>query len=817
MKKASLSQGWYLKPAPSAKLPEGFSFPEKGLAVAIPGTVHSNLFKAKLISDPFYGENEARLQWIHEIDWIYFTIFDIPDSMNIDGQLFLQFEGIDTISEIYLNENLVGTTENMFRSYEFDIKPFVRKVQNHLFIKIISPTKYGFEQEKKYGKLPVSFNSTRVYLRKAQYSYGWDWGPSFPTLGIWKPVFLIQPDRARIKSVRFHTKSLKKNKAFIVIQVDIESKLSWLFLTIDLHDKNKSLQTDINLRQKKSTEITLTVPDPKLWWPNGEGNPNLYHLKVTLHDKFGRRLDEWNSQVGIRTIKLGLQKKGKPSFQFIVNDKPVFIKGANWIPADSFLDRITENKYRKLPRYAKDAQLNMLRVWGGGIYENSKFYNICDELGLLVWQDFMFACGIYPNNRRFIKNIDEEFKQNINKLQHHPCIALWCGNNENEWLWFADFNKPVKKMPDYKIYHEIIPRILRKLDPYMSYWPSSPFGKDDDPNSYKSGNRHEWGIWSEWKDYTEILKDKSLFVTEFGFQAPANIKTLQKALPRNSWRIQDKQFEFHNKQIEGNERLFKFLATHLPISIDWEDYIYLTQLNQAFAMKTFIEYWRFRSPECFGSIIWQLNDCWPVTSWSLIDSALLPKISYDFVKLAFNPIIAIVKQVGSDIKIFIKNELKDKFSGNLQIVCIQTTSGKIIDNQTVKIDSKTRKMKEVFSVPRSKWFKGKDQIVVISLYDEGSEKIYRNFYIEGEWKHKKLAQLEVFIRGLDEKTPNHVVISTNKPAYFMDLYHPSLQFEKRGFILLPGENEKIKVTRLSNKPVNSRDIKVFALNKYLQN
>jgi beta-mannosidase len=817
MKKASLSQGWYLKPAPSAKLPEGFSFPEKGLAVAIPGTVHSNLFKAKLISDPFYGENEARLQWIHEIDWIYFTIFDIPDSMNIDGQLFLQFEGIDTISEIYLNENLVGTTENMFRSYEFDIKPFVRKVQNHLFIKIISPTKYGFEQEKKYGKLPVSFNSTRVYLRKAQYSYGWDWGPSFPTLGIWKPVFLIQPDRARIKSVRFHTKSLKKNKAFIVIQVDIESKLSWLFLTIDLHDKNKSLQTDINLRQKKSTEITLTVPDPKLWWPNGEGNPNLYHLKVTLHDKFGRRLDEWNSQVGIRTIKLGLQKKGKPSFQFIVNDKPVFIKGANWIPADSFLDRITENKYRKLPRYAKDAQLNMLRVWGGGIYENSKFYNICDELGLLVWQDFMFACGIYPNNRRFIKNIDEEFKQNINKLQHHPCIALWCGNNENEWLWFADFNKPVKKMPDYKIYHEIIPRILRKLDPYMSYWPSSPFGKDDDPNSYKSGNRHEWGIWSEWKDYTEILKDKSLFVTEFGFQAPANIKTFQKALPRNSWRIQDKQFEFHNKQIEGNERLFKFLATHLPISIDWEDYIYLTQLNQAFAMKTFIEYWRFRSPECFGSIIWQLNDCWPVTSWSLIDSALLPKISYDFVKLAFNPIIAIVKQVGSDIKIFIKNELKDKFSGNLQIVCIQTTSGKIIDNQTVKIDSKTRKMKEVFSVPRSKWFKGKDQIVVISLYDEGSEKIYRNFYIEGEWKHKKLAQLEVFIRGLDEKTPNHVVISTNKPAYFMDLYHPSLQFEKRGFILLPGENEKIKVTRLSNKPVNSRDIKVFALNKYLQN
>ena len=319
--------------------------------------------------------------------------------MNINGQLFLHFEGIDTISEIYLNENLVGTTENMFRSYEFDIKHYVKKVQNYLVIKIISPTKYGCEQEKKYGKLPVSFNSTRVHLRKAQYSFGWDWGPSFPTLGIWKPVFLVQPERARIKSVRFHTKSLKKNKAFIVVQVDIESKLSRLYLTIDLHDKNKSLQAEVNLRQKKSTEITLTVPDPKLWWPNGEGDPHLYHLKVTLHDKIGTSLDEWNSQVGIRTIKLRLQKKGKPSFQFIVNNKPIFIKGANWIPADSFLDRLNIRKYQKLLELAKDANLNLLRVWGGGIYENNSFYDLCDEMGLLVWQDFMFACGVYPTSR----------------------------------------------------------------------------------------------------------------------------------------------------------------------------------------------------------------------------------------------------------------------------------------------------------------------------------------------------------------------------------------------------------------------------------
>lgn len=817
MKKEILLQDWYLKISSNAKLPERFVFPEEGLSVEIPGTVHSNLLKARLIPDPFYGDNETRLQWIHEINWIYFTFFDIPDSMSLEDPLFLRFEGIDTISEIYLNGNLICTTQNMFRSYEIDIKPWIKKVQNHLEIKITSPTKYARQQENKYGKLPVALSSERVYLRKAQYSFGWDWGPKFPTMGIWKSVALIQPQSAWIESVKFYTKSLKKNKASVLIHINVAGKFNQLHLAVDLDDGEKSIRKEINTKKNKSVKFEFSIKNPKLWWPNGESKAHLYHLKVILRNKHGNNLAEWSSRVGIRTIKLKQQKKGKPSFQFIVNNKPIFIKGANWIPADSFLDRLNIRKYQKLLGLAKDANLNLLRVWGGGIYENNTFYDLCDEMGLLVWQDFMFACGVYPTSRKFKKNIEEEFKQNINRLQHHSCLTLWCGNNENEWGWFTDFKKPVKEMPDYRIYHDMIPKILKNLDPYVPYWPSSPFGKDDDPNSHKNGNRHEWGIWSGWKDYTEVLNDKSLFVTEFGFQAPANIKTLQKALPQNSWRPQDRVFEFHNKQVEGNERLIRFLATHLPISIDWKDYIYLTQLNQAFALKTCIEYWRFRSPECFGSIIWQLNDCWPVTSWSLIDYALLPKISYEFVKLAFNPVIVIAKQVKSDIRIFIKNELNEKISGNLQINLIKTASGKITESQTIGIELKANTLREVFSVPRTPWFEGKDQIIVITLYNQQNDKIFRNFYIEGDWKHKKLSQWDIVIKDFDEATPDHILISANKPAYFVDLYHPSLQFENRGFILLPGESKRIKITRLSNKPINSRDIKVFALNKYLQN
>ena len=308
--------------------------------------------------------------------------------------------------------------------------------------------------------------------------------------------------------------------------------------------------------------------------------------------------------------------------------------------------------------------MNIVRVWGGGFYENDIFYELCDELGLLVWQDFMFACALYPEQKAFLKNVKNEITQNVERLQHHPCIALWCGNNENEWIWTQGQKKSYKLMPGYKIYHELIPNVTKEIDPTRPYWPSSPFSFDKDPNSYTSGNRHEWGIWSMWKDYETVKDDQSLFVTEFGFQGPASKKTFEKYLSENNRNINNPVFEFHNKQIEGPERVIKFLSSHLPLKTEWDDFIYLAQLSQGFALKTCLEHWRQNWPVTNGSIIWQINDCWPVTSWAIIDSELNPKIAYHFVKNIFNQQIASIIKDNEDLKIQIVNNSSEILNSN---------------------------------------------------------------------------------------------------------------------------------------------------------
>ena len=408
----------------------------------------------------------------------------------------------------------------------------------------------------------------------------------------------------------------------------------------------------IPIQRSNIYKISFRIKDPKLWWPNGEGEQNLYLLNVKIVDDNNFVLDEVVKNVGIRKIELVLKDKNKSTFKFRINHKDIFCKGVNWIPADSFLPRVAHKKYSDLLSYAKQANINMVRVWGGGTYESDEFYNLCDEMGLLVWQDFMFACGSYPENDDFLANVKEEVTQNVLRLQHHACLALWCGNNENEWIWFQEQKSSYKKMPGYKIFHRVIPKILKKIDHDRPYWPSSPFGNDDDPNSYNSGNTHQWNIWSKWIDYKTVKNDRSLFVTEFGFQGPANKDTFKKYLPKKNRNISDKIFEHHNKQIEGPERIIKFLSSHLPIKTGWDDYLYLTQLNQAFALKTCLEYWRTNG-RTNGSIIWQLNDCWPVTSWSIIDSDINPKIAYYFVKNTFALQLLYFKDEGSKIKVIL--------------------------------------------------------------------------------------------------------------------------------------------------------------------
>lgn len=785
----------------------------KQFAATVPGTIHTDLLDNKLIDDPFFSDNELKMDWITKCDWIYQTTFDFNG--NAINNIDLVFEGLDTVCEIYLNKIKLGYTDNMFLTYSYNVKNILKQKNNLLKVIIKSPVRYANQQEKKHGKLPVALNSSRVYIRKAQYSFGWDWGPSFPTSGIWRKVYLQERPKVKIDSLVFNTKKISKSFA----EVEVVTTFSFtsaknIWACVSLSDEENVYEHKTPIQQSKNNKITFIIKKPKLWWPNGEGEQILYSLQVKIVDDKDVLLDEVKRKVGIRIVELILQDKGVSTFKFRINGKDIYCKGVNWIPADSFLPRVTEKKYSELLSFAKQANINMVRVWGGGIYENDEFYNLCDELGLLVWQDFMFACGAYPEHDEFISNVSKEVTQNVLRLQHHACLAIWCGNNENEWIWFQEQNSSYKKMPGYKIFHNIIPKMLKKIDPERPYWESSPFGNDDDPNSFENGNTHQWNIWSKWIDYDEVKNDRSLFVTEFGFQGPANKATFEKYLPKEHRSISNKIFEHHNKQIEGPERIIKFLSGHLPVKTEWNEYLYLAQLNQAFALKTCLEYWR-TNERTNGSIIWQLNDCWPVTSWSLIDSEIKPKLAYHFVKNAFSAQLLYFKDEGSKIKIILLNQNKNTINGRLRLTVIDSVSGEILKDSSVKMNNANKGLIAINSIFRKNLPPNDNWVLTAVLHDESNQPVCRNYYLTKPWKHVKLKNSKLKLKTFACNNCTELILDSSDPVFFVDLYHPHLTFSDRGFFILPGEQINVKIIGEQIEPFKVKDIKINTLNAYL--
>ena len=785
----------------------------KWFPATVPGTTHTDLLNNNLIEDPFYSDNELKLNWIADCDWIYQTEFDFKDAAekNVD----LVFEGLDTICEIYLNDVKLGDIDNMFLSYRYDVKKILKPTANLLKLIFKSPLKYAFEQEEKYGKLPVALNSSRVYIRKAQYSFGWDWGPSFPTSGIWKKIFLEEYNDARMENITFNTKKLKEDLAEVEVNANVISgKSSNLLLHVIISHEKNIYEKKIKIKDVKRVRMSFKIKKPKLWWPNGEGEQNLILLNVRILNKDNIVLDESIKYVGIRKLELILSEKKESSFKFRINNKDIYCQGINWIPADSFLPRIAKEKYAELLSFAKQANMNIVRVWGGGIYEDDEFYSLCDRLGLLVWQDFMFACGSYPEHELFIENVKKEVTQNVLRLQHHPSLAIWCGNNENEWIWFQTQKTSYKEMPGYKIYHSVIPEIVNAIDPGRPYWQSSPFGNDDDPNSFGSGNNHQWDLWSRWIDYKKVTKDGSLFITEFGFQGPANKSTFEKYLSVENRKIQNKVFEFHNKQVEGPERLIKFLSGHLPLRTGWDDFIYLAQLSQAFALKTCLEYWKFESPKTNGSIIWQLNDCWPVTSWALIDSELKPKLSYYFVKNVFEPNGTCFIKNNEGLQIILQNDKTENHNHKLKLNLFDTSSGSLIKEGIIQI-KKENKFHIPLKIPSTFLPDDKNQILIATLFDKKNNILLRNYFIEGEWKHKNLCTAKIEYQFVKNNSSYCLKLTSDNIAFFIDVQHPECDFSDRGFILLPGEEKLLDISSRSGKKINLDQLEIYALNNYL--
>ena len=805
-----LNKGWKFKISGGTDIPKDI-LPKLKLwkNADVPGTIHTDLLNAGIIQQPYYADNELKLKWISQCDWTYTKKFDIPAGLTKADNLTIVFEGLDTIADVYLNNKLILKSQNMFTKYEIKISELLKPKSNILKIIFYSPVKSAEKLEKKYGKLQVELESSRVYLRKAQYSFGWDWGPVFTTSGIWKSVYLKQKDIVEIKEIVFKTLTVLPNKAelecdFKIGQIGRESYKA----IIELYCTDELVKTIEAKVSGNSAAVKFELDNPKLWWPNGHGEQNIYILNIKLFNK-DKLASSKEIKVGIRTVELIQKENGVNTFKFKINDKDIFINGVNWIPSDSFLPKVNNTKIIKLLTLAKEANVNLVRVWGGGIYESDDFYELCDSLGLLVWQDFMFACGVYPTDKKFLESVKNEGKQNIYRLCNHPALILWCGNNENEWIWYRQYSKDIKEMPDYKIYHKLLPELLNKINPAQVYWYSSPFGIDDDPNSELSGNRHQWDIWSFWKDYTEIKNDNSLFVTEFGFQAPANVSTFEKVIPKNSRTSQSKLFEFHNKQIEGPERLFKFLSAHLPVKTDWEDFIYLTQLNQGLALKTMIEHWR-TNQATNGCVIWQLNDSWPVSSWSIIDYELEPKLAYYFVKAAFkNEILYFekhadritLKQTGHElnkkssiIKIYVYDYKRNRSSNNiLNYNILNYENNDIISFDNILL---------------------KNKIIVCSSYDTNEVLISRAVYVNEEWKYISLPKSKLKFEVINRDNQQFIELSSSVPEFFIQLAHPKFTFGENGIILLPKEKRLIKIEKTKRIKINEHRIKYYCLNNY---
>jgi beta-mannosidase len=597
----------------------------------VPGCVHTDLMANQLIRDPFHSGNEEKVQWVSQAHWEYALDFELSPSFLEKEKVDLVFEGLDTYAAVRLNGHEILQADNMFRPWRIPVRDKLLARLNRLQVFFRSPIREVLPLLRQANPaLPAPRDigeKTSPYTRKAPYQYGWDWGPRLVTSGIWRPVYLEAWDQARIGGLQVIQTQLEKESARLIVYAEIlaaspseaELKLDCAGRVPVSRSAHLKLQPGLN-----RIPLDLVIPHPRLWWPNGLGKQELYRIQARL-SRLGKLLDKTEMRFGLRTLSLRQEadQRGR-SFAFVINNVPVFAKGANWIPADSFPTRVTRERYRHLLESAQASHMNMLRVWGGGIYEADDFYQLCDELGLLVWQDFMFSCAFYPSDTRFLQNVTEEATAQIRRLRHHPSLALWCGNNEIEtawehWGWKKEL--PASGWQDYwKIFHALLPRLCASLDPSRPYWPSSPSSnREADPDSRDFGDLHFWGVWHGEQPFEAYRNEKPRFMSEYGFQSFPRWETITSFAAPSQLELDSAVMRHHQKNPGGNLRILKYLSRDYPPPKNFASLIYLSQLMQAEGIRIGAEHLRRQMPHTMGSLYWQLDDCWPGITWSSID------------------------------------------------------------------------------------------------------------------------------------------------------------------------------------------------------
>ncbi len=599
------------------------------IPAVVPGDVYLDLLSAGKIPDPFYRDNENGLQWIGQTDWQYSREFELDDETLSSGRVLLVCDGLDTLATVFINGVKIASTDNMFRQWQWDIKEHLR-TQNTITIAFDSTIPY-IEKRQSERNMP-SWGEHRAahfsWIRKQQCNYGWDWGIKAVTCGIWRGIKLAAFDTAKIEDIMITQHHFNNGS------VDLDVKMRAQAITASPLNVRITAELDGDicaavtgrLNDEGSGNIALTINNPQLWWPNNMGSQPLYNIKIELLDNCGSLLDAVTKRLGLRTLRLDRhQDQWGESFRFVVNGRPFFAKGANWIPADGILARMTPQRYRTLIEDAVAVNMNMLRVWGGGIYEDDALYDACDELGICVWQDFMFACAAYPTyDPDFVANVEAEARYNIARLHHRPCIALWCGNNELEQGLVGEaWTDKTMSWEDYiPVFDKLLAELVNELHPACDYWPGSPhtpIGDRRDFNNPNSGDAHLWSVWHGKMPFEWYRTCEHRFNSEFGFQSFPEPKTVYGYTAEQDRNITSFVMEHHQRSGIGNTTIMQYMLDWFRLPTGFENTLWASQILQGMAIKYACEHWRRSMPRGMGTLYWQLNDTWPVASWSSID------------------------------------------------------------------------------------------------------------------------------------------------------------------------------------------------------
>ncbi|WP_067933930.1 beta-mannosidase [Alicyclobacillus kakegawensis] len=810
------------------------------LNVDVPGDVHSTLIRHQVIEHPFFGYNDQRCRWVEEKVWWYRTEFYWEESLGTDERVELIFEGLDTFATVYLNGLELASSDNMFVGLTLDVTHELVMGRNVIAIKFDPIAERLRDKNLGYWS---AFSGERIWTRKAQMNFGWDWGPRLVTTGIWKDVHIEKRRLAKIQSVAVRTLSATETRATLLITVDVDV-LGRYGGSDDLTALSPRLRASIKLEQagtcvmaqeqvvcSQQVEFTVHVENPKLWWTHDMGTPNLYKLVTELLVE-GEAVDHSECEVGIRLLEVRQKnEQGQPVFTFILNGVPVFAKGANWIPVDSFFASSPDTRYQHLVRLAREAGMNMLRVWGGGIYEKDVFYQECNRQGILVWQDFMFACALYPDfNREFMESVAAEIRHTVLRLRNHPCLALWCGNNENDWIYERGRSSGEITTPFYgeRIYHQLIPDILAELDPDHFYWPSSPYGGNDH-NSAEEGDRHNWQVWHgqtyprrfgepdrvdysvEGVSFRHYGHDEARFVSEFGIHAVANRYTLERWIPKGQLYWESPELAYRNKDSHPEKGLRMMEGyTGLPFTLD--EYMDFSMLTQAEGLKFGVEHYRRRKFQTSGALIWQLNDCWPGTSWSIIDYHLLPKAAYYYAKRFYHPVLLMARfEPYGEVSFWVVHDGRDPYTDEIQVDVVDF-HGTVRWSRRIPVRDVCNESVCVGHFNREELLQGGPEDFVALRIGSATGQAYENFYYFRAHKELRLPETHITWRVDPEKGIVTITTTNHARMVKLEFSQPMVLCSDNYFDLIAGETRIIHIEHLEEEPVRFDGLRVSAMN-----